>query len=220
MKIPDRLGRLSFWRWAVPLTLAHTGLSVAVAAGVSGLAVAGMLIVVVLALVLVARFRDIGWPVWIGPSFLFGTMVVLPLVMMAYTTASHLPPARIKELAGRISRVVGPINLALLVVAGSVPSRTAAGPEVNAPQSVGEGSPVAAGGPTSGAPGRSRWELLWTSGAGAVAVVMVVIFLARMLAPPHGQPGQVTTVTTPSSPPVQLTGPQVEGLGKDTSDKQ
>jgi hypothetical protein len=119
----NQLDRRSFWMWAIPLTAAHLLLMILSVQGFKGLGPLDTVLIFVLAGILARRFRDIGWPVWIGPSFLIVTMLVVPLVAAGYGIASRAPPAQLLQWIGQIGQISGPANLLLLVLAGSVPSR-------------------------------------------------------------------------------------------------
>src|SRR5215471_11264359 len=86
-KSPKRLDRPSFWKWAIPLVLGSWFLSIlplsSAARSVGGpnaavivrltvatQALARLVLIVLLAMALARRFRDIGWPAWIGPTTL------------------------------------------------------------------------------------------------------------------------------------------------------
>ncbi|HEY1544154.1 MAG TPA: hypothetical protein VGG01_17250 [Xanthobacteraceae bacterium] len=82
-------------------------------------------IIISLAMALAWRFRDIGWPVWIGPTILLGTMLGLPVLVLGYAIANHAPDVMASiSLAGLVSV---PVNVVLLIVAGSVPGKPASG---------------------------------------------------------------------------------------------
>jgi len=92
MKVPERLDQPKFWQWAIGLVIAHIVLSL-LAAQVRPFGALDTVAVVTLALAVGARFRDIGWPVWIGPTFMLVTMLALPMVALGYAI-SHLSPLR------------------------------------------------------------------------------------------------------------------------------
>jgi uncharacterized membrane protein YhaH (DUF805 family) len=123
LKSFNQLDRRSYWMWAIPIVAAHWLLSIAMANGIDfgPLAPMDTLLVVLLAAALAARFRDIGWPIWIGASFLLATMLVLPVVAFVYTIASDNEPHEFLRLMTPIGRFTGPANILLLVVAGCVP---------------------------------------------------------------------------------------------------
>lgn len=119
-----RVDRAAFWLWAVPIVFAHGLFAVAMVYNVhTPLGSVDTGLIVVLAIVLVGRFRDIGWPVWIGPAFLLGTMLVLPIVLLVYMISVGAAGSFLDAMmaVGQFSSVG---NLALLVLAGSVPGRT------------------------------------------------------------------------------------------------
>ena len=108
MKKPRKwLDRRSFWKWAIPLVLGlvavvilgrsdalrlvgdlDTGLSardaMVLARGALGLVM--ILLIVLLAMALARRFRDIGWPAWIGPTILLIAMLGPPFFFTGYQT--------------------------------------------------------------------------------------------------------------------------------------
>ncbi|WP_139017312.1 hypothetical protein [Bradyrhizobium sp. STM 3809] len=122
--IPERLDRAGFWPWAVLLVLGHLLLSYATIAGAK-LGALDTLAVLALSLVVGARFRDIGWPAWAGIMFMLLTMGLGPLGVAGYAIAANLPMAAFMTLMNAYGWIVGPMNLVLLIVAGSVPGRSA-----------------------------------------------------------------------------------------------
>jgi hypothetical protein len=82
-------------------------------------------LVLMLGVVLGVRFRDIGWLIWIGPSFLIVTTLVLPPVAFRYALMSRPAPAEFLQWLNWIGLITAPFNLLLLVVAGCMPSRSA-----------------------------------------------------------------------------------------------
>jgi uncharacterized membrane protein YhaH (DUF805 family) len=122
-KLPVRMNRLSFWQWAGPIVVGHFVLTFAMASGFQMAGSLDTLLVVFLAIALARRFHDIGWPVWIGPTFLIGTMVVLPLVAIGYAIATGVRSDAPLQWISQIGLVFGPLNLLLIIIAGSVPGR-------------------------------------------------------------------------------------------------
>src|SRR5258708_2916101 len=84
MKLPERVDRRAFWTWVIPLLIARLVLAALAAAGVKAAGAFDMFITIMLATLVAARFRDIGWRGWIGASFVIATMVVAPLALFAY----------------------------------------------------------------------------------------------------------------------------------------
>ncbi len=84
-------------------------------------------IVILMAVVVAARFRDIGWRVWIGPTLVILLMLVLPAAValgVALTVErSELPSA--DDLFGLIGLFTSPEMAALVIVAGSTRSKPA-----------------------------------------------------------------------------------------------
>ena len=139
-KSPKRLDRPSFWKWAILLVLGLVVLSILPlysaalsvggpnAAFIVGLAVATMalarlVLLVLLAIALARRFRDIGWPAWIGPTILLVTMVGLQFLVAAYATATL--DEDILEWAPTAAWISDSLSLLLLIVAGFVPGKPA-----------------------------------------------------------------------------------------------
>jgi uncharacterized membrane protein YhaH (DUF805 family) len=120
MKLPERVDRRAFWTWVIPLVIAHVGLSALAVAGVNGTGGLDTAVIIVLAALVAARFRDIGWRGWIGASFMIATMLVSTLAVTAYAIANNLPPAQFMEAMNKVGLIVGPANLVLLLVSGSV----------------------------------------------------------------------------------------------------
>ncbi len=128
-KSPKRLDRPTFWMWTVPLVVGHVVLTIVLTIlGASGavrsLGAVDTVLIVFLARVLAWRFRDIGWPVWIGPTILLGTMLGLPFLILGYAIASHAG-GRIMQWIWLVGVIAGPANIVLLIVAGSVPGKPA-----------------------------------------------------------------------------------------------
>jgi uncharacterized membrane protein YhaH (DUF805 family) len=137
-KLPKRLDRPSFWKWAIPLVLGDVVLRIL---GVSGAALSvggintvrivvyamvlvSLVLIVLLAMALARRFRDIGWPAWIGPTILLVTMLGLPFLVIGYAIATS--DRDILFEWGPMVRWISPsVSLVLLIVAGSVPGKTA-----------------------------------------------------------------------------------------------
>ncbi|HLH90368.1 MAG TPA: hypothetical protein VKX28_18100 [Xanthobacteraceae bacterium] len=122
-KSGKRLDRPTYWMWAVPLVAGHVILGLMMMSGTAtSLGSIDTGLIIGLAVVLAARFRDIGWPAWIGPTILIGTMFGLPFLVLGIAAAN-----------GTGSRMMGwlslyglfsvPVNLILLIVAGSVPGK-------------------------------------------------------------------------------------------------
>jgi hypothetical protein len=107
--------------WAVPLVIGHVVMSVAIMKGYRGpLPFFDIGVLGCLAFVLSRRFRDIGWPAWIGPTILLGTVVVIPWSVVGVAYVTHLAPLKLLWSLGLIGLANVAINFVLLVVAGSV----------------------------------------------------------------------------------------------------
>ena len=138
-KSPKRLDRPSFWKWAIPLVLGSWFLSIlplsSAARSVGGpnaavivrltvatQALARLVLIVLLAMALARRFRDIGWPAWIGPTTLLVTMIGLPI---AGGYAAATLDVDILKWAPTVALVSDSLSLLLLIVAGFVPGKPA-----------------------------------------------------------------------------------------------
>ena len=132
-KSAKRMGRDTFWMWTVPLVLGHVVLAYRLlffplTLGIaSSLASTDTLVLVLLAIALARRIRDIGRPAWIGPTILFVTMFGVPFVIIA--TDGKLMPWLLLDWTPLIQTwsgwgmVATPVNLVLLVVAGLLPGK-------------------------------------------------------------------------------------------------
>ena len=228
-KVPERLDRSTFCLWAICLVAAHIVLTLLTMNG-APFGAADSLAVVALALVVGARFRDVGWPVWIGVTFVLVTMLALPLVATGYAIASGLSTPMFMDLMNRIGLFAGPVNLLLLVVAGAVPgTATAVSTEAAASVVVREPSALApdittasaldASPPSDGAtslpsaasPSSDRKGVLVLAGGALVILLIMGSFFVRTYSPP---PAPVSTART--SPPA--TYQQSNGLTKETND--
>jgi hypothetical protein len=119
----NQLNRRSFWLWTVPIVVAHLLLTVAVANGM-GVGAFDTVLIVLLAAVVAGRFRDIGWPPWLGPAFILVTMLGIPAAVMGVAIARNVSPDDFVQWLLRIGQVTGLANLVLLVIAGSMPGRS------------------------------------------------------------------------------------------------
>src|SRR5215469_2237376 len=136
-KSPKRLDRPSFWKWAIPLVLGLVVLSIlplhSAALSVGGLnavvivrltvTLVRLVLLVLLAIALARRFRDIGWPAWIGPTILLVTMLGLQFLVIGYATATL--DEDILEWAPTAAWISDSLSLLLLIVAGFVPGKPA-----------------------------------------------------------------------------------------------
>jgi peptidoglycan/LPS O-acetylase OafA/YrhL len=80
-------------------------------------------LLILLAIALARRFRDIGWPAWIGPTILLGTMFGLPFIALFYVMTMRYVDDHLMHAIAHL------VALVLLVVAGSVPGKTASSTE-------------------------------------------------------------------------------------------
>jgi len=229
LKVPERLDRSTFFLWAFCLVAAHIVLTLLTMKGAPFGAV-DSLAVVALALVVGARFRDIGWPVWIGVTFVLVTMLALPLAATGYAIASGLSTPMFVDLMNRIGLFVGPVNLLLLVVAGAVPGTaradsteavapvvmpepSALAPDITTASAL--GASRASGGttspPSAASPSSDRKGVLVLAGGALVILLIMGSFFVRTYSP---SPAPVSTART--SPPA--TYQQSNGLTKETND--
>jgi len=80
-------------------------------------------ILIFLSIALARRFRDIGWPVWIGPTILLVT-IGLPFLGIGIAVMNHAGD-QIMQWLPLYGLISGPLNLVLLIVAGFVPGKPA-----------------------------------------------------------------------------------------------
>src|SRR5262249_26123849 len=133
------LDRPSFWKWAILLVL---GLVVLVIPDVNGvvrsvggkdrdivaivataMAFVRLVLMVLLAIALARRFRDIGWPAWIGPTILLVTMLCPPLFITGYLFATY--DSEILKWRPTVGWISASVSLVLLIVAGAMPGTAA-----------------------------------------------------------------------------------------------
>src|SRR5215471_1523323 len=135
-KPPIRMNRRTFWTWAIPIVLAHMVLTYLITntrGGTTGpWGGFDTILLVFLATALARRFRDIGWPVWTGPTFVVVTMVVIPMGVFGYAFASHPSTQDLLQWISSVGMVTGPLNLLLILVAGCVPGRPDLDAEIRA----------------------------------------------------------------------------------------
>jgi hypothetical protein len=124
MKSFNQLNRLYFWLWAVPVVAGHVILTIAVENG-ARVGPLDTVLIVLLAAVVAGRFRDIGWPGWLGPALVLVLMLGIPLVATGLAIAQNAGPDQVMETLLRVGQFSGLATLVLLVIAGSVPSRAA-----------------------------------------------------------------------------------------------
>jgi uncharacterized membrane protein YhaH (DUF805 family) len=140
-KSAKRLGRDTYWMWTVPLVLGHVFLAYRLlffplTLGIaSSLASADTILIVLLAIALARRVRDIGRPAWIGPTILFVTMYGLPFVIIGLDTMTRADVQIMQWVWLRMTMMIQlwsacglfgtPVNIALLIVAGFMPGKPA-----------------------------------------------------------------------------------------------
>jgi len=90
---------------------------------VSAMALARLVLIVLLAMALARRFRDIGWLAWIGPTILLVTTLGPPFLVVGYVNSTYDEDFR--EWASMVGGISDSVSLLLLIVAGSVPGKTA-----------------------------------------------------------------------------------------------
>jgi uncharacterized membrane protein YhaH (DUF805 family) len=214
MKLPERVDRRAFWTWAIPLVIAHLGLSAAVMAGVNGMGAFDTLIIMMLAALVVRRFRDIGWRGWIGGSFVIATMLVAPLAVTAYAIANNLRPAQFMEAMSGVGLIVGPANLVLLAIAGYVQGNGRVDP-ISA-DVFGDALPPAEAGSLPAAQDENRVPDVFAVSAAIIVLVVVVVGIALAWLIPRPYVGSAPSA--PSQASIQGRQTQNNGLTKDTND--
>jgi len=135
-KSGKRLDRPSFWKWAIPLVLGLAVLMIPNGAArsvadrntlvvvVSAMAFVRLVLVVLLAMTLARRFRDIRWPAWIGPTILLVAMLGTPFLVVGYATATDDYDILFKW-GPVVRRASDFVSLVLVIVAGSMPGKAA-----------------------------------------------------------------------------------------------
>jgi uncharacterized membrane protein YhaH (DUF805 family) len=134
MKKPrKRLDRPTFWKWAIPLVLGDVVLTILGDRSFGGiktfvivitvLGLARLVLIAPLFIALARRFRDIGWPAWIGSTILLVTMLGLPVVFLVY--AGVTSDEDILEWAPTVAWISDSLSLLLLIVAGFMPGKPA-----------------------------------------------------------------------------------------------
>lgn len=219
MKLPEKIDRAVFWQWAVPLLLVHLVLAFVFVAGANGTGGIDTVVLLWLAAVLAARFKDIGWPAWIGASFLIVSMLLIPLAVAGYAIANKLPPAQFMALMNPVGLVVGIANLILLVIAGSVESKEPAAPGVagRLPDVVQSSTDANAAPAEPIAPPESRSPDPLVVGVVIVfGVVAIGVFVALLM--PHQQAIQASMPSVLPSPRAGAREVGSNGLTKDTND--
>jgi len=153
MKKPrKRLDRPSFWKWAILLVLGLVVLAIlgrsgaarhavrlvgefagpnavaAITLALLAMALVRLVLIVLLAMALARRFRDIGWPAWIGPTILLFTTLGPPFFVAGYTFAeTYVNEIRdIEEWVSMAGWISDSVDVVLLIVAGSVPGKASA----------------------------------------------------------------------------------------------
>jgi hypothetical protein len=127
-KSPKRLDRRTFWMWVVLLVLGHVFANVSmphVPAALLPMIGIDEVILILLAIALARRFRDIGWPVWIGPTILLVT-IGLPFLGIGIIAMMNHAGDQIMQWLPLYGLISGPLNLVLLIVAGVVPGKARA----------------------------------------------------------------------------------------------
>jgi|SRR5215471_4008254 len=127
-KSPKRLDRRTFWMWVVLLVLGHVLANVSmprVPAALLPMIGIDEVILILLAIALARRFRDIGWPVWIGPTILLVT-IGLPFLGIGIIAMMNHASDQIMQWLPLYGLISGPLNLVLLIVAGFVPGKARA----------------------------------------------------------------------------------------------
>jgi len=120
LKSLNQLNRRLFWTWTIPIVVAYVLLGIAVVNGARVGPFATVLILL-LAYVVAGRFRDIGWPAWLGPAFILVTMLGIPAVAMGLAVARNAAPDELLQSLVHVGLFTGLANLLLLIIVGSVP---------------------------------------------------------------------------------------------------
>ncbi|QPF84725.1 hypothetical protein IC762_34930 [Bradyrhizobium genosp. L] len=202
--------------------LVHVVASLAAAAGVPAVGTADIIIVIWYALILVRRFKDIGWPGWIAALIVIATTVVIPLGLVPYAIANKLPDAQFMALLRTVGLFSSGVNLVLLIVAGSVKGRPAAVVAQAAPDVAAVPAPAEVGASPmlpDTVVERRRPDPLTVGTVAVAAVVVLGLIVAWRF--PQQRATQASSSPTVSLPPV-MNSPdnqvQSNGLTKNTND--
>jgi hypothetical protein len=172
-------------------------------------------LIVVMAMALAGRFRDIGWPVWIGPTFMLGTMLVLPMLVLFYMISIGAAGSAFMPALRVIGQFSGLGNIVLLLLAGCVPGRS---PPPSQPAGDDPpGGPDVTQSPTSfEKPQRGTAAALEFGVGGIVALLLIaaIVGISRAGKGPNAEVGAASAATT--SPAANPYGKNV--LTKETSD--
>ena len=203
--------------------IGHVIAATSASKGFSGLGAIDTVIVLWFARVIGARFSDIGWPAWIGLSFVLVTMVLLPLLVVGYAIANNLPPNKFMELMGGLGAFTAAANLLLAIVAGTFPGRERIDPP----------AAVKAVDPNLPLPMRLAYDVAVSTGGagrdlvmviGVVGFVAIVAFgLIAIFNGPANTPSALQPrASAPAVPPpnMSVVGSQIQGNGltKNTND--
>ena len=230
MKLPERLDQPTYWMWVVPLVLGHLLLAAVLMSGAKGLGALDTVVIVWLAMVVAARFKDIGWPRWVAPAFMLGTMLLLPLVAIGVAIATSAAPSKLLSWMNNIGLIAAPANLLLVVIAGSVPGDHQADPPAASLLAAAEGPPIpelaqpVPASPPSVAVSQFQARDAWVVGGGATIIVLIVAAFFGGAFNTRRQQGSAPTyaaVPVPS-PQARSNPPQMQlesnGLTKSTND--
>jgi hypothetical protein len=207
-----RIDRGTFWLWAIPIVCGHGLFALAAAYHVqTSLGAVDTGLIVVLAIVLAGRFRDIGWPVWIAPTFLLGTMLVIPMAVLFYMISIGTAGSAFLPALTVISQFSGLANIVLLVLAGSVPGRSMPPGQLSGDDP--DGGVDAKQPPTAfEKPQHRAADPLLVAGGGIVALLLIVAIVVGISSAVRGPNAQVTATS------VAPTSPTGNGLTKETND--
>ena len=120
-----RVDRASFWVLVLILCLAKAAVFQigTMNPTVSFLSALDMIVIIAIAATVAARFRDIGWPIWIGVTLVLLCMIVVPFGAFAVVGLG----AKVDLLAvmNAVTILTMAVITALVVLAGCVKSRPA-----------------------------------------------------------------------------------------------
>jgi len=121
-----RVDRASFWVLVLILCLAKTAVFQigTMNPTASFLSALDMIVIVAIAATVSARFRDIGWPIWIGVTIVLLCMIVVPFGAFEVVVGLGVQ-ADLLAVMNAVTIATMVVIVALLIVAGCVKGRPA-----------------------------------------------------------------------------------------------
>src|SRR5262249_26468018 len=117
----SRMNRRQFWVWIGCLLAVKYALAIllVVSPELGVLGAVDIVVVLFVALTIGARFRDTGWPGWVGILLTLMIMLVLPLVLLFAVISNRAATNPIEAFPGYVGWSSTVSLLALIIVAGT-----------------------------------------------------------------------------------------------------